>query len=130
MIKIEHVAIWVTDLEKMREFYCTYFDGVANEKYINPTKGFSSYFISFATGARLELMHSLSLDGGSAVTGKPHLGLIHLAVSVGSSVKVDELTAKLQANGYTVLSGPRTTGDGYYESCVLDPENNQIEIVG
>lgn len=130
MIKIEHVAIWVTDLEKMREFYCTYFGGVANEKYMNPTKGFSSYFISFATGARLELMHSLSLDGTSAVTGKPHLGLIHLAVSVGSSAKVDELTAKLQADGYTVLSGPRTTGDGYYESCVLDPENNQIEIVG
>jgi len=129
MIKIEHIAIWVTDLEKMRDFYCKYFAGVANEKYVNSTKGFSSYFISFASGARLELMHSISLDGTSAVTGNPHLGLIHLAVSVGSNAKVDELTALLQSDGYKVLSGPRTTGDGYYESCVLDPENNQIEIV-
>lgn len=128
MIKIEHVAIWVKDIERMREFYCYYFGGKANQKYINAQKGFSSYFISFATGARLEIMHSIHLDNQSSVNGEPHLGLIHLAISVGSSVMVDQLTTQLKNDGYKVLSAPRTTGDGYYESCILDPENNQIEI--
>lgn len=128
MIKIEHVAIWVKDIEKMREFYCHYFGGMANQKYINEQKGFSSYFISFATGARLEIMHSIHLDNQPITNGEAHLGLIHLAISVGSNAMVDQLTAQLKNDGYKVLSGPRTTGDGYYESCVLDPENNQIEI--
>lgn len=112
----------------MREFYCNYFGGKSNEKYINEQKGFSSYFISFATGARLEIMHSIYLDNQSNANGDHHLGFIHLAISVGGSAMVDELTAQLKHDGYRVLSGPRTTGDGYYESCVLDPENNQIEI--
>lgn len=128
MIKIEHVAIWVKDIEKMREFYCQYFGGKSNSKYVNEKKGFSSYFISFDTGARLEIMHSIHLDNALIGDGDAHLGLIHLAITVGSVIRVDELTAKLRNDGYTLLSEPRTTGDGYYESCVLDPENNQIEI--
>lgn len=128
MIKIEHVAIWVQDIEKMREFYCQYFGGKSNSKYVNEQKGFSSYFISFDSGARLEIMHSVHLDKALIGSGEAHLGLIHLAITVGSAIKVDELTARLRNDGYTVLSEPRTTGDEYYESCILDPENNQIEI--
>lgn len=128
MIKIEHIALWVKDIEKMRQFYCLYFGGKSNEKYTNEKKGFSSYFISFDDGARLEIMHSIHLDNQPTQDGEPHFGLIHLAISVGSPAVVDQLTAQLNNDGYKVLSGPRTTGDGYYESCVLDPENNQIEI--
>lgn len=126
-MKIEHIAIWVQDLDKMRDFYCKYFKGQSNQKYTNTTKGFSSYFISFASGARLEIMHSAQL-GQLIPNNQPRLGLIHIAVSVGSKEAVDTLTQQLQHDGYRILSVPRTTGDGYYESCVLDPENNQIEI--
>ena len=128
MIKIEHIAIWVKDLELMKEFYCNYFNATHNEKYVNASKGFSSYFISFSSGTRLELMHSNYLNDANIYNDTQRLGLIHMAISVGSKDLVDSLTTRLSAAGYKILSGPRTTGDGYYESCISDPENNQIEI--
>ncbi len=122
---IEHIAIWVHDLEKMRAFYEHYFNANSNEKYINPKKHFSSYFLSFDSGCRLELMHNPHIAETLAQT---QLGLAHFAVSVGSKLEVDQLTEQLQNDGYEVKGAPRTTGDGYYESVVLDPERNQIEI--
>ena len=125
-MKIEHVALYVNDLEKARDFFIKYFGGKSNGGYHNKTTDFRSYFISFDDGSRLEIMTRPEL----ADTPKElnHTGFIHLAFSVGSKEKVDELTARLKNDGYEVLSGPRTTGDGYYESCILGIENNQIEI--
>ena len=125
-MKIEHVALYVNDLEKARDFFIKYFGGESNDGYHNKTTDFRSYFISFDDGSRLEIMTRPEL----ADTPKElnHTGFIHLAFSVGSKEKVDELTARLKNDGYEVLSGPRTTGDGYYESCILGIENNQIEI--
>lgn len=126
-MKIEHIALWVNDLELMKEFYCNYFNGVANQKYVNPIKGFSSYFIQFDDGARLELMHSTTMKLLPVKTA-PTCGFIHLACSIGSKRQVDELTSRLRVAGMTILGEPRVTGDGYYESVVLDPEGNQLEI--
>ncbi|WP_405384704.1 VOC family protein [Maribacter sp. LLG6340-A2] len=125
-MRIEHIAIWVTNLEEMRKFYVTYFNAVAGEKYHNPTKEFTSYFLSFAEGARLEIMHTPSINKSNYT--KEHTGLIHFAMSTGSKAQVDLLTEKLRVDGFTIAGEPRTTGDGYYESVVLDPEGNQIEI--
>ena len=128
-MKIEHLAIWVTDLETMRAFYEKYFGATANQKYENKTKNFSSYFLTFANGGcRLELMHKPEIRALAPSTNAQRLGLIHLAISVGSKQKVDELTEQLRQDGYTITSEPRTTGDGYYESVCLDPEQNLIEI--
>lgn len=99
-----------------------------NERYHNPAKGFSSYFLTFSSGARLELMHSTSLDLPASEPGAQRLGWTHLAISLGGEAKMDELTAQLGAEGFTVLDGPRRTGDGYYESVVLDPEGNRLEL--
>ncbi len=126
-MKIEHIAIWVANLEKMRAFYETYFNAVSGKKYVNLTKNFSSYFLSFKEGARLEIMHKPSINTSS----NPDIintGFVHVAISVGTKQKVDSLTNELRVNGYTIAGEPRTTGDGYYESVVLDPEGNQIEI--
>ena len=127
-MKIEHIALWVQDLEKMRAFYEQYFDAISNEKYVNPAKEFSSYFLSFASGARLEIMHMTSVVANKNSIEPQAMGLIHFAMSTGSKEKVDQLTEKLRVDGYKVIGEPRTTGDGYYESVVLDPENNRIEI--
>lgn len=127
-MKIEHIAIWVKDLEKMKAFYETYFDGKANQKYHNEKKNFQSYFLSFETGARLELMHKPSIPNNQNDIIKEYLGLIHFAVSVGSKEKVDALTKQLRADGFSIVGEPRTTGDGYYESVVLDVEGNRVEI--
>ena len=124
-MKIEHIAAWVRDLEGMKAFYQTFFGACPGMKYVNSSKGFSSYFLSFGNGARLELMHNGSVQPGGS---SPQTGYAHFAFSVGSKEKVDELTAQLRSAGFTVESGPRTTGDGYYESCILDPEGNRIEI--
>lgn len=127
-MKIEHLAMWVDDLEKMRQFYLTYFDFESGEKYTNAGKGFTSYFLTFGDGkTRLELMNS------SRVTDEPKKrgfmsGMAHFAISVGSKEAVNSLTEKLRADGHTIESEPRTTGDGYYESVVLDPEGNYVEI--
>jgi lactoylglutathione lyase len=124
-MKIEHLAIWVQDLEKMKSFYCTYFDGEAGPKYFNATKDFESYFLHFREGARLELMRMPPVN---KFNQKEMLGLAHLAISVGSKEVVDSLTQKLKSDGFKVMGEPRTTGDGYYESVVLDPEGNRVEI--
>ena len=127
-MKIEHVAIWSKDLEALKQFYETYFGARANKKYINKSKGFESYFLSFDSGARLELMHMPFIPETTNDSHKQFTGLIHFAISVGSKEKVDALTNMLKNAGYEVIDGPRRTGDGYYESVVLDPENNRIEI--
>lgn len=123
-MRIEHIGMWVQDLEAMREFYETYFEATSNELYHNPTKGFKSYFLSFSNGARLEIMHRDDITEGEGEL----FGYAHLAISVGDNEAVDQLTTRLNENGYPTLSGPRTTGDGYYEAVILDPEGNQIEI--
>lgn len=123
-MKIEHVAVWVSDLEKMRSFYETYFEASSNEKYINAQKGFSSYFLTFREGARLELMHRHDVT----VVSSEVLGWAHIAISLGSKQAVTTLTERLKSDGYTIVGAPRTTGDGYYESVVEDPEGNLIEL--
>jgi len=124
-MKIEHVALWTRDLERSKIFYETYFAGRANDKYINPVKQFESYFLTFDDGARLELMQMPSIPDGTA---QQTLGWIHIAMSVGSKAEVDALTQRLRSDGYTIEGEPRTTGDGYYESVILDPDGNRIEI--
>lgn len=125
-IKIEHIAMYVKDLEGAKEFFEKYFNAKSNEKYHNIKTGFRSYFLSFDGGARLEIMSKPNVSDDDKAILKT--GYAHLAFSVVSREKVDELTYQLEADGYSVISGPRVTGDGYYESCVLGFENNQIEI--
>ena len=125
-MRIEHVALYVKDLEAAREFFVTYLEGEANDGYYNPKTGFRSYFIRFGDGVRLELMNKPDMTDLEKPLART--GYAHLAFSVGSEARVDQLTERLRAAGYPVLSGPRTTGDGYYESCILAFEGNQIEI--
>ncbi|MET0242528.1 MAG: VOC family protein [Flavitalea sp.] len=127
-MKIEHLAIWVNDLEGMKEFYCKYFDATSGPKYLNPVKQFESYFISFGNGPRLELMRRPDVPVSLDDPYRQSLGIIHFAVSVGSTELVDEMAVRFKENGFEVLDGPRITGDGYYECVVLDPEQNRIEI--
>ena len=125
-MKIEHVAVYVNNLEEARDFFVKYLGGSSNDGYHNKNTDFRSYFISFGDGARLELMNKPGIED----LDKPlnRTGYVHIAFSVGSKEKVDEITALLQKEGYEVVSGPRTTGDGYYESCIVVIEGNQIEI--
>ena len=159
-MKIEHVAIWVRDIDKVCEFYRKYFGGVVHPIYRNPTKQFTSRFITFDDGARLEIMHRpdicvernvgtvemfhvkhaiASVATGYSHTGmtkhehvghevSQHLGFTHLSFSVSSKEEVDHLTQQMSSDGVSIVGQPRTTGDGYYESVVLDPEGNRIEI--
>lgn len=125
-MKIEHIALWARDLEAMRTFYMRYFHGVSNEKYTNEAKGFESYFLSFESGARIELMRKPGLiDQADRIN---FMGYAHLAFSVGSKDRVIGLTETLRNDGFTIFGEPRTTGDGCFESVVLDPEGNLIEI--
>lgn len=123
---IEHIATYVKDLEAARDFFVAYLGGKSNDGYHNPRTGFRSFFISFDDGARLELMNKPEMDDLEKPLNRT--GYVHIAFSVGSKKKVDELTEKLKTAGYEVVSGPRTTGDGYYESCIVAVEGNQIEI--
>ena len=125
-MKIEHVAMYVNDLEGAKGFFETYFGATASDVYHNAKTGFRSYFLSFDEGARLEIMNKPSMEDPEKTLNRT--GLVHLAFSVGSHEGVDELTTRLRDAGYEVVSGPRTTGDGYYESCVVALEGNQIEI--
>lgn len=127
-VRIEHVAIWTHDLERLRRFYETYFDAQANAKYVNPRTQFQSYFLAFADGARLELMQMPGIPHTQNDVEQQFTGYIHLAFAVGSREAVAALTARLQHDGHRHLDGPRTTGDGYYESVILDPDGNRIEI--
>jgi lactoylglutathione lyase len=123
---IEHIAIWTRDLERLRMFYETYFAGTASDKYANAEKQFEPYFLAFASGARLELIKMPTIPKSRAKNQAT--GYAHLAFSVDSEAQVDTLTARLREDGYQIVSGPRRTGDGYYESCVLDPDGNRLEI--
>ena len=128
IMHINHLAIYTEDLEGMRQFYETYFQGKAGDLYHNPKKKFTSYFLSFDSGSRLELMHKDVVTSLSTESAQEYIGITHFAISVGSAEKVNELTEQLRKDGYTVIGEPRTTGDGYYESVVLDPEGNRVEI--
>lgn len=125
-MKIEHIALYVNELEKTRDFFVKYFSAVSNAGYHNPKTDFRSYFLTFENGARLELMTKPDLtDSGDFLN---RFGYAHIAFSVGSKENVDSLTQQLKNDGYPVISGPRITGDGYYESCILGFEGNLIEI--
>ncbi|MBD5424137.1 MAG: glyoxalase [Allobaculum sp.] len=124
-MKIEHVALYVEDLERAKDFFETWFQATSSAKYHNPKRQFSSYFLSFDDGSRLELMHLPHL---ADLSKENRTGLAHLCFSLGSKEAVNQLTHDLQEAGYSLVSGPRTTGDGYYESCILDGEGNQIEL--
>lgn len=125
-MRIDHMALYVKDLEGAKQFFIRFFGATANEMYHNPRTGLKTYFLSFEGETRLEIM--ARPDTVELPHELMHTGYIHLAFSVGSKEKVDALTQLLAENGYAVLSGPRVTGDGFYESCVLGFENNQIEI--
>jgi len=127
-MRIEHVALWTSDLDRCADFYCRYFGANAGTRYVNAAKGFESVFLSFESGARLEVMKTTTLDPIVLEPGAQRMGLTHLAISVGSETAVDTLTARLKADGFAVIDGPRRTGDGYYESVVLDPDGNRIEV--
>lgn len=125
IMNITHVAVYVSDLEKSQKYYTRFFGGSSNELYVNQ-KGFKSYFITFDSGARLELMSKPDIEKSSGE--KERMGWSHIAFSVGSKEKVIHLTDEIILEGYQLLSGPRMTGDGYFESCVTDPDGNRVEI--
>ncbi len=127
-MRIEHIAIWAEDIEVLREFYIKYFGMRCNDKYVNPKRVFSSYFLSFdGEKSRIEIMNIPNMAEPSSRGNLK--GLAHFAISIGSKDAVDMLTERLRNDGYRILSEPRTTGDGYYESAVADPEGNYVEIV-
>ncbi|MGL5269956.1 MAG: VOC family protein [Selenomonadaceae bacterium] len=125
-MKLDHLAMYVEDLEGAKEFFIRFFAAETNEEYYNPQTGLRTYFLSFSGGSRLEIMTRPGLFPGGQE--QFFTGYTHLAFSAGSRDRVDQLTRELAENGYEVLSGPRLTGDGYYESCICGPEGNQIEI--
>lgn len=125
-MRIEHIAMYVNDLDAAKDFFVTFLGGVSNSGYYNEKTGFKSYFISFEDGARLEIMNKSNMIDDPKVLNRT--GYAHIAFSVGSKEKVNEVTEKAREAGFEVISGPRTTGDGYYESCIVAIENNQIEI--
>ena len=128
-MKIEHIAIWTAQLEKLKTFYEIYFAARASSKYVNEKKHFESYFLTFPSGeTRLEIMSLPSIKEFPVDKETPYTGYAHLAVSVNSKEKVDYLTTRLKGDGYTIIDGPRFTGDGYYESVILDPDGNRVEI--
>ncbi len=126
-MRIDHVALYCKDLERMKNFFIKYFDARSNEQYHNPRTGLRTYILTFPDGdARLELMQrpdTIDVD-----PSKPNIGFIHLSFSLGSRQAVDEKTKELQHDGFTIVSGPRTTGDCYYETAFLGPEEIQMEI--
>lgn len=126
---LEHVAIWTDKLEELKEFYVKYFGGTANSKYVNDARQFQSYFITFKSGARLELMSMPNVpDNSNDRVVKQHKGIIHLAFGVDTIAEVDQKAVELKAAGFSILSGPRKTGDGYYEFETLDPDDNRLEV--
>jgi lactoylglutathione lyase len=128
MTRVEHVAFWTEELERLVHFYEKYFGAAAGSKYLNAAKGYESRFLCFEGGARIEIMRTSTLKPVKHAPGAQRLGLAHLALSVGSKQRVEELTARMRQDGFEVVDGPRHTGDGYFESVVLDPDGNRIEI--
>jgi len=125
---LAHIGLWVRDIERAKRFYETYFSARAGAKYVNSKKAFASYFLTFDSGAQLEIMHRPDIAACSAGAEAETLGYAHLAISVGSEATVDALTDRIASDGHQVLDGPRHTGDGCYESVILDPEGNRVEI--
>jgi lactoylglutathione lyase len=126
---LEHVAIWTSQLEVLKDFYTRFFNGVPNQKYINPQKKFESYFLHFASGARLELMSRPDIpENLNDTIGEQYKGIIHLAFGVDTMVEVDKKASEMKAAGFPILSGSRKTGDGYYEFETIDPDKNRIEV--
>jgi len=126
---LEHVAIWTGDLELMKDFYCRTFGAKAGARYENPEKQFQSYFLTFESGARLELMKMKDIpENLNDTIQRQHQGIIHLAFGVNTRDEVDAMASQLKSRGYRIVSGPRETGDGYYEFEMLDPENNRLEV--
>ena len=125
-MRIEHIAMYVNNLEKTKSFFVKYFNAIPNEGYHNKTTDFRSYFLTFDDGARLEIMNKPQMSDEEK--GLNRTGYVHIAFSLGSKEEVDILTEKMKNDGYEVISGPRTTGDGYYESCIIGIEGNQIEV--
>ena len=128
MARIEHIALWVDDIERVCAFYEGAFGAQVGARYTNPTKGFESCFLSFDSGARIEVMSTSKLSPARHSAGAERMGLTHLAISLGSEGAVREVTERLKQKGIAVIDGPRRTGDGYYESVILDPEGNRIEL--
>jgi lactoylglutathione lyase len=126
-MRINHIALYVNNLENMKSFYEKYFNAKPNKMYHNQKTGLKTYFLEFNGECRIEIMTKEKLN--DTIKDINNTGYIHVALSVGSKDKVDEITKQLELDGYKVISQPRITGDGYYESCIIDPENNQIEIV-
>ena len=127
-MKLEHVAIWTNQLEELRTYYCRFFGGESNSLYHNPLKNFSSYFIAFGNGARLELMSRPDISVHLGNPDNQFMGLIHLSFDPGSMEAVDDMAEMLRTAGFPILSGPRKTGDGYYEFETFDPDKNRIEV--
>ena len=125
-MRIEHIAMYVNDLDAAREFFIKYFNAKSNAGYHNSKTDFRSYFLSFDDGTRLEIMNKPQVADSTKEISRT--GYIHIAFSLGSVEKVDQLTERLRSDGFEVISGPRTTGDGYYESCIIGIEGNQIEL--
>jgi lactoylglutathione lyase len=125
---LEHIAVWTFQLEQLKAFYETYFNAKAGSLYINKKNKFSSYFLSFDGGARLEIMQMESVPASQNDVYQQFTGLIHMAFELDSIAAVDKLTTRLEKAGYEIIGKPRTTGDGYYESVVLDPDQNRVEI--
>lgn len=124
-MRIEHIGLWTRDLEKMKEFYQRYFNVTSGEEYHNPSKKFTSYFLTFDSGSRLELMKREDISKPAVES----LGYAHMALAIGSKSKVDDLVFRLKSDGFELVNGPRTTGDGYYEAVIKDPEGNLIELM-
>lgn len=126
IMQLTHIAIWTNELERSKDFYVKYFGGKSNEKYVNPKKGFASYFVTFEGGASLEIMQRTDIteekNGG-------YIGLAHFAFSVGTKENVDGMIEQLRRDEYTIIGEPRTTGDGFYEGAFLDPDGNHIEVI-
>lgn len=124
-VKLEHVGLWVRDLDGVAAFYARYFEARIGALYQNPRKGFESRFLEFAGGARLELMRRADV---AARATDEQLGLAHVALTIGDEAAVDALAARFIGDGVPPIDGPRRTGDGYYECVVRDPEGNRVEI--
>jgi lactoylglutathione lyase len=128
-MKLEHVAVWTNQLEELKAYYMHHFGGRPNEKYRNSRTGFESYFLTFSSGARLEIMQKPGIPlNQNDTAGEQHIGLIHLAFGVDTMLEVDEKARALQLAGFPILRGPRKTGDGYYEFETLDPDRNRLEV--
>src|SRR5579863_5548527 len=128
MVRVEHIALWTDDIDRLASFYAAYFGATVGARYTNSSKGYESRFLTFESGARLELMKTSTLRPTVHAPGEQRMGLTHLAISVGAEARVDELTGLLRTAGYAIVDGPRRTGDGYYESVVLDPDGNRLEL--